>query len=912
MSTEELMNENELNKEEQTTDSGHTHKSGEGKKVINLSGMYHDWFIDYASYVILERAVPHLEDGLKPVQRRILHAMKRLDDGRFNKVANIIGYTMQYHPHGDASIGDALVQLGQKDLLVETQGNWGNTLTGDNAAAPRYIEARLSKFALDVLFNVKTTIWKLSYDGRNKEPITLPAKFPLLLTQGVEGIAVGLASKILPHNFNELIDASIKYLQNKEFEILPDFLTAGLADFSKYNDGLRGGSIRVRARINKIDKKTLSITEIPFGKTTGSLIDSIIKANDKGKIKIKKIDDNTAEKVEIIIHIANDVDADKTIDALYALTDCEISISPNCCVIEDDKPKFIGVSELLKISTDNTVKLLTKELEIRKAELEEAWHLSSLEKIFIENRIYNDIEDCETWESIIETIDKGLDPFKKLLKREVTRDDITKLTEIKIKRISKYDAKKADEYIKGLEDELEEVQNHLDNIIPFAINYFKQIKKKYGTGKERKTEIRNFDTIVATKVIVANQKLYANKKEGFIGTSLRKDEFICDCSDIDDILVIKRDGTYQITKVTDKSFVGKDIIHAAVFKKNDKRTTYNIVYRDGLAGNIMMKRCLINGLTRDKEYFLTTGKKDSKIVYFSANPTGATEILEISLKPRPRLKKLKFDINFSELAVKGKNSMGNILTKNVIHKIKVKEKIESAPIKSKRWFDHDVLRLNSEGNGLYLGEFTKKNKILVVSKNGDYQLFSYDLSNHFENNILLIEKHNIKKIFTVIYYDFDLKNYYIKRFTFDDTQKIENIIGENPKSKIIEFTDEKHPRFEIKYDKTKTKKEDELILAEEFIAVKRAKTKGKKLSNYKIKSIVHLEPEVIDEEVIDIGEEIEFTDEEITSTENDSKEVEEKVIEEKPIIKIESEDTLTNTKAEDSKKVTESQMKLDL
>ncbi|MBN2521091.1 MAG: DNA gyrase/topoisomerase IV subunit A, partial [Bacteroidales bacterium] len=779
MDEDKLENEEQHNGEDIAPQASDLLKGDESTKIVNLSGMYHDWFLDYASYVILERAVPHIIDGLKPVQRRILQAMKRLDDGRFNKVANIIGYTMQYHPHGDASIGDALVQMGQKDLLIETQGNWGNILTGDGAAAPRYIEARLSKFALDVLFNPKTTSWKLSYDGRNKEPVVLPAKFPILLAQGVEGIAVGLASKILPHNFNELIDASIKNLQGKDFELFPDFPTGGLADFSKYNKGIRGGMVKIRARINKVDKNILSITEIPFGKTTGSLIDSIIKATDKGKIKIRKIDDNTAENVEILIHLANGSEADKTIDALYAFTDCEVPISPNCCVIENDKPRFISVNELLKISVQNTVSLLTKELQIRKAELEEDWHLSSLEKIFIENKIYNDIEDCETWEAIIETINKGLQPFKKLFKREITTDDITKLTEIKIKRISKYDSKRADEYIKNIEIEIEEVQNHLENIIPYTINYYRQIKKKYGIGRDRKTEIRNFDTIVATKVVVANEKLYVNREEGFIGTSLRKDEYVCDCSDIDDILVIRRNGKYLITKISEKSFVGKDILYINVFKKNDKHRIYNIIYHDGLVGNIMIKRCAITGLTRDKEYDLTQGKENSKILYLSSNPNGEAEILDVSLKPRPRLKKLKLELDFSILAIKGKNSIGNIFTKNAIHKIKLREKGESTLSARKIWFNHEILRLNEEGNGTYLGEFENNEKILVIRNDGICKLYSNSLSNHFENNILIIEKLDPEKIFTAIYFDQEQKYHYIKRFTINESIKEESLIGEN-------------------------------------------------------------------------------------------------------------------------------------
>jgi topoisomerase-4 subunit A len=637
-----------------------------GQRLVSMgsvSGMYQDWFLDYASYVILERAVPDIRDGLKPVQRRILHSMKRMDDGRYNKVANIIGHTMQFHPHGDASIGDALVQLGQKDLLVDTQGNWGNILTGDSAAAPRYIEARLSKFASDVLFNPRTTEWKASYDGRNREPVTLPAKFPMLLYMGVEGIAVGLASKIMPHNFVELIDASIDHLQGRKFTLYPDFPTGGFIDVAKYNDGQRGGAVKSRARIEKVDKKGLVITELPYGKTTGSLIDSIVKASDKGKIKIRKIDDNTSGNVEIIIHLVPGTSPDKTIDALYAFTDCEVSISPNSCVIHDNKPSFMGVSDILRFSTDRTVGLLRLELDIKLGELEEDWHCSSLEKIFIEKRIYRDIEECETWEAVIDAIDKGLEPYKKRLRRTVTREDIVKLTDIRIKRISKYDSRKADEHIKGVESEMEEVRNHLRNIIPFTINYYRQIKKKYSAGRLRKTEIRSFDTIQATKVVANNARLYVNRKEGFIGTGLRKDEFVCECSDIDDIIIFRRDGTYMITRVADKVFVGKDIEYLQVFLKNDERTIYNVAYIDGRDGPLLAKRCAVTGLTRDKEYNLTRGTPGSKILWFSANPNGEAEIIKVHLKPKPRLKKTLLEFDFGEMAIKGRSSMGNIVTK---------------------------------------------------------------------------------------------------------------------------------------------------------------------------------------------------------------------------------------------------------
>jgi topoisomerase IV subunit A len=812
--------------------------------VTALSGMYQDWFLDYASYVILERAVPHLYDGLKPVQRRILHSMKRMDDGRYNKVANIIGHTMQFHPHGDASIGDALVQLGQKDLLIDTQGNWGNVLTGDGAAAPRYIEARLSKFALDVVFNPKTTEWKLSYDGRNKEPVTLPVKFPLLLTMGGEGIAVGLASKLLPHNFNEIIDATIEHLQGKEFVLYPDFPTGGLIDVSKYNDGQRGGVVKVRAKIEKVDKKALVITEIPFGKTTSSLIESIIKANEKGKIKIRKIDDNTSANVEIVIHLMPGVSPDKTIDALYALTDCEYSISPNTCVITGSKPSFMGVSDILRFSTDNTVKLLKTELEIRQNELREEWHLSSLEKIFIEEKIYRDIEECETWESVIKAIDDGLKPFKKRLLREVTREDIIQLTEIKIKRISKYDSKKADEHIKGIEAELEEVKNHLQNIIPFTINYFRQIKKKYGKGKERKTEIRSFDTILATKVVANNAKLYINYKEGFIGTGLKKDEFVCDCSDIDDIIVIRKDGGYLITKVDDKVFVGNDIIYAQVFLKNDERTIYNIVYQDGKDGPLYVKRCAITGLTRDKEYNLTKGTPGSKIIYFSANPNGEAEVIKVHHKPKARLKKLVFEFDFGQLAIKGKSSMGNILTKNAVHKIALKEKGLSTLGGRKIWFDDAVFRLNVDGRGVYLGEFSADDKILVINKNGYFRVTGFDLSNHFEDNILVIEKYRSGKVYSVVYWDAEQKFYYLKRFIIEESEKPLCFINEDPESRLISITEVEYPRFEIQFGGKHKTRENEIIEVAEFIGVKSYKAKGKRLTSFMVENIHEIEPVV--------------------------------------------------------------------
>jgi topoisomerase-4 subunit A len=817
--------------------------------VTALSGMYQDWFLDYASYVILERAVPHLYDGLKPVQRRILHSMKRMDDGRYNKVANIIGHTMQFHPHGDASIGDALVQIGQKELLVDTQGNWGNILTGDGAAAARYIEARLSKFALDVVFNPKTTEWKLSYDGRNKEPVTLPVKFPLLLAMGGEGIAVGLASKILPHNFIEIIDGAINYLLGKEFVLYPDFPTGGYIDVSKYNDGQRGGVVKVRAKIEKLEKKALVITEIPFGKTTSTLIESILKANEKGKIKIRKIDDNTSANVEILIHLIPGVSPDKTIDALYAFTDCEYSISPNTCIIDGSKPSFMGVSQILRHSTDNTVRLLKMELDIRLRELLDDWHNSSLEKIFIEERIYRDIEECETWEAVIKAIDNGLKPFKSRLLREVTRDDIVRLTEIKIKRISKYDSKKADEYIKSIEEERDEVKNHLKNLIPFAINYFKQIKKKYGKGRERKTEIRSFDTIEATKVVANNAKLYINYKEGFIGTSLKKDEFVCECSDIDDIIVFRKDGGYLITKVAEKVFVGNDILYAQVFLKNDERTIYNIVYQDGKDGPLLVKRCAVTGLTRDKEYNLTQGKKGSRIVYFSANSNGEAEVIKVYHKPKARIKKLVFEFDFSQLAIKGKSSMGNILTKNPVHKISLKEKGLSTLGGRKIWFDDAVFRLNVDGRGLFLGEFVGDDKIQVITKNGYFRTVGFDLSNHFEDDVLIIEKFDPAKVYSVIYWDAAQKFYYVKRFTTEETEKPQCFINEDSESKLISITEVEYPRFEIHFGGKHKDRGNEIIEVAEFIGIKSHKAKGKRLTNFMVENIQEIEPVVKKENV---------------------------------------------------------------
>ena len=731
--------------------------------IIYLSSMYQSWFLDYASYVILERAVPYVNDGLKPVQRRILHAMRQMDDGRYTKVANIIGQTMMYHPHGDASIGDALVQLGQKELLIDAQGNWGNILTGDGAAAPRYIEARLSKFALEVLFNPKTTKWQLSYDSRNREPVTLPVKFPLLLAQGVEGIAVGLASKILPHNFIELLDACIAYLNHEEFELFPDFLTGGYIDVLKYNDGLRGGAVKIRAKIEKIDNKTLVITEIPFGRTTSSLIESIVKANEKGKIKVKKIDDNTSANVEIQIHLMPGISSDKTIDALYAFTDCEVSVSPNACIVEDDKPRFITVTEILKKSVDKTLELLNLELEIQKGELEEQWHFASLEQIFIDQRIYKDkaFEDSGNIDQAIDHIDKRLIPWKPKFRREIVREDILKLLEIRMGRILKFNTEKANEIITGIEDHIAEVEANIQNLIPYTISWYEHLKSKYAKGRGRKTEIRSFENIEAAKVIVANEKLYLDREEGFIGTGLKKAEYLCDCSDIDDIIVFRRDGSYFVTKVSEKAFIGKNPIHVAIFEKNDNRTIYNLVYRDGKAGATYMKRFSVTGVTRDKEYNMTMGTDGSRILYFSANPNGEAEVLRILFKPKPKLKKLVDEIDMAQLAIKGRQSMGNLVTKNEVHKVTLKEKGISTLGGRKIWFDEDVLRLNADGRGKFLGEFTGDEKILVIDKDGGYQVYSYDLENHFEMNILSIEKFRPDRIASVVYFDAEQNFYYL-------------------------------------------------------------------------------------------------------------------------------------------------------
>lgn len=810
-----------------------------------LSGMYQNWFLDYASYVILERAVPHINDGLKPVQRRILHSMKRLDDGRYNKVANIVGHTMQFHPHGDASIGDALVQLGQKDLLVDCQGNWGNILTGDSAAAPRYIEARLSKFALDVVFNPKTTEWKLSYDGRNKEPITLPVKFPLLLAQGVEGIAVGLSSKILPHNFNELCDAAIAHLHNEPFQLYPDFQTGGSIDVSKYNDGERGGVVKVRAKITKLDNKTLAITEIPYGKTTSTLIDSILKAVEKGKIKVRKVDDNTSAQVEILVHLAPGVSSDKTLDALYAFTDCEISISPNCCVIDDQKPHFLTVSDVLKKSVSNTMNLLRMELEIRKRELQENLHFASLEKIFIEERIYKDkeFEQAPNMDAACEHIDERLTPFYPMFIREVTKEDILRLMEIKMARILKFNKDKANESIARMNEEIEAINRDLNDMVRVTTDWFQMLKDKYGKDHPRVTELRNFDTIVAAKVVEANEKLYINREDGFIGTGLKKDEFVTNCSDIDDVIIFYRDGKYKVVRICEKMFVGKNILYVNIFKKNDKRTVYNVVYRDGKEGFHYIKRFAVTGITRDKEYDLTQGKPGSRIVYFTANPNGEAEIIKVTHKPNPRLKKILLEKDFSDIAIKGRQSMGNILTKNEVHKISLKQRGGSTLGGRQVWFDRDVLRLNYDGRGDYLGEFQSDDTILVVLDNGEFYTTDFDLNNHYDPGIQLIEKFDANKLWSAALYDADQQGYpYLKRFTFENTSRKQNFLGDNKENKLILLTCQVYPRVQVTFGGKDNFREPLLIDVDEFIGVKSFKAKGKRITTFEVEEIIELEP----------------------------------------------------------------------
>ena len=812
--------------------------------TTHVSHMYKDWFLDYASYVILERAVPDIRDGYKPVQRRILHAMREMDDGRFHKVANVIGQTMQYHPHGDAAIGEALVNMGQKDLLIETQGNWGDVRTGDDAAAPRYIEARLSKFALEVVFNKETTDWQLSYDGRKSEPIYLPVKFPMVLAMGVEGIAVGLSTKILPHNFCELILASIEVLKGNETNILPDFATGGMIDVSEYNHGERGGRIRCRAKIEVADKKTIVVKEIPFSTTTTSLIDSIIKANDKGKIKIKKVTDNTAKDVEVAIELAPGISPDVTVDALYAFTDCEISISPSTCVIEDDKPLFLSVDEILRRSTKNTRDLLKLELELKLQELNEKWHFSSLEKIFIENRIYRDIEECETWPDVIKAIDKGLDPFKSKLMREVTEEDIVRLTEIKIKRISKFDAFKADEYIRDLEKEMKEVKHNLRHLTDYAIKYFEELLRKYGKGRERKTEIRKFDTIEAKAVVANNAKLYVNKEEGFVGYGLKKDEFLCDCSDIDDIIAFTEDGKMKVVRIADKVFIGKKILYANVWKKEDERMTYHMIYTDGKSGKTFAKRFNVTAITRDKEYDLTQGNAKSKVLYFSANPNSESEVVSIQLHPSARAINKLFDFDFGTLAVKGRSSMGNTLSKYPMRKIIQKEKGTSTLGGRKLWVDETVGRLNVDGRGRYLGEFDTGDHILVIYRDGNYELTNFELSNRFEmREILLLEKYNEQKVVSAAYWDNEQKNMFVKRFYIESVvpDKKYLFISEAPGSKLYVASTAKKPRIEIIVVKGRKQEEvPEIIEVESFIDVKGWKSLGKRLSSYEIRKVTGL------------------------------------------------------------------------
>jgi DNA topoisomerase 4 subunit A len=815
--------------------------------VHHLSGMYKNWFLDYASYVILERAVPHIEDGLKPVQRRILHSMKRMDDGRYNKVANIVGHTMQFHPHGDASIGDALVQMGQKDLLVDCQGNWGNILTGDRAAAPRYIEARLSKFALDVVFNPKTTDWQLSYDGRNKEPITLPVKFPLLLAQGAEGIAVGLSSKLLPHNLNEICDLAIKYLKGEDFQLYPDFPTGGAIDVSKYNDGQRGGVLKVRAKIEKLDNKTLVIREIPFSKTTTTLIDSILKAIDKGKIKAKRVDDNTAAEVEIQVHLAPGVSSDKTMDALYAFSDCEINLSPNCCVIEDNKPVFLTVSDVLRHGVDRTMGLLRKELQIRRGELLEQLFFASLERIFIEQRIYKEkkFEQAANMDDAIAFVDQKLTPFKPDFIREVTRDDILRLMEIKMQRILKFNKDKADELIARIKAEVAEIENDLNHMTDVTINWFTFIKNKYGKDHPRRTEIRSFDTIDSAKVVEANQKLYINRQEGFIGTGLKKDEFVCNCSDIDDIILFYKTGKYKIIKVADKIFVGKGIIWLQVFKRNDKRTIYNVVYRDGRDGYYYMKRFNVTSMTRDREYDLTLGTPGSKVTYFTANPNGEAETIKVVLEPDPKKKRqnIFLERDFSKVNIKSRGAKGVILTKQVVHRIGLKSLGHSTLGGRKVWFDPDVKRINYEEHGRYLGEFFDEDRILVILDNNDFFITNFDANNHYPDNIMRLEKWQADKVWTAVLYDADNKGYpYIKRFTMDAISKPQNFVGENPNSKLIILTDEALPRIKVTYGGHDAARPDEEIDAEKFIGQKSFKAKGKRISTWQIATIEELEP----------------------------------------------------------------------
>ena len=812
--------------------------------VRKLTGMYKNWFLDYASYVILERAVPHVEDGLKPVQRRILHAMKVVDDGRYNKVANLVGQTMQYHPHGDASIKDALVQLGQKDLLIDCQGNWGNILTGDEAAAGRYIEARLSKFALEVVFNRKTTEWMLSYDGRKEEPVTLPIKFPLLLAQGSDGIAVGLASKILPHNFNELINAAIAHLQGREFQLYPDFPTGGLADVSRYNDGLRGGTVKVRARISKIDKRTLAITEIPYTTTTESLKESIIKANEKGKIKIRRVDDNTADKAEIVIQVAPDESSDRTIDALYAFTDCEVSIAPNACVIWNDKPHFLGVSEILRRSAEHTKYLLGRELEIRLGELNAAWHAASLEKIFIEHKLYQLLEGCRTREEAYAAVDKGLEPYKKQLRHEVTLEDVQRLTELKFIRITRYDSERADNEIRQIEQDIETTKYDLAHLTEYAVAYYERIRDKYGKGRERRTELREFDSIEATKVAVTNAKLYVDRAEGFfgIGKSMKDAEFVCDCSDIDDVIVFTKDGRYVITKVSDKAFFDKGIYYIGVFKRNDERTIYNVLYRDGKNGPIMMKRCAIKGITRDKEYDITKGSPKSEILYMSVNPNGEAEVLKIYFKPRPRLKKVIVDLDFSTLAIKGRQSQGNLFSRYGIHKIVLKERGASTLGGQNIWFDEDVRRLNADGRGRLLGEFEGDDRLIVWTSKNRYYITNYDLGQHFPDETVLVERYEPDRVYSLCYYDRGQKYFYLKRFTAEMSEKMQDFLDED--ADFVCITGSAGAQLEITYRGAHATRPADRVEIDDFVGVKSHRAKGKRLTTYEVDTVRVIEPEL--------------------------------------------------------------------
>ncbi len=872
---EELLNEEEL----VSSEPGKYDALMAEQSAKRLTGMYKNWFLDYASYVILERAVPHIDDGLKPVQRRILHAMKMVDNGSLIKVANLVGQTMQYHPHGDASIKDALVQLGQKELLIDCQGNWGNILTGDDAAAARYIDARLTKFALEVVYNKKTTEWMLAYDGRKEEPVTLPVKFPLLLAQGAEGIAVGLASKILPHNFNELISASIAHLKGADFQLYPDFPTGGMIDVSRYNDGLRGGAVKVRAKISKLDKNTLAITEIPFSTTTESIKDSILKANQKGKIKIRRVDDNTARKAEIVVQVAAGESCDKTIDALYAFTLCEVSISPNACVIKDDKPAFMGVSDILRHSTDHTKALLQKELEIALAEHNEAWHAASLERIFIENKLYQLIEGCKSREEAYTAVDKGLEPFKKLLRREVTIEDVQRLTELKFIRISRFDSDKADNEIKQIEKDIKQVKYDLAHLTDYAIAYFEHIREKYGKDKERQTEIREFDSIEATKVAVSNAKLYVDRAEGFfgIGKSMKDAEFVCDCSDIDDVIVILRDGRYVITKVADKKFVDKNIYYIGVFKRNDERTIYNLLYRDGRGGNIMMKRCAIKGITRDKEYDLTKGTPKSDILYLSVNPNGEAEVLKIYFRPRPRLKKMIVDLDFSELAIKGRQSQGNLFSRYPIHKIVLKEKGVSTLAGQNIWWDEDVRRLNSDGRGVLLGEFKGNDKIVVWTAKNLAYITGFDTQQHFPDDTVRVERYEAGKVYNLCYFDEEQGYYYMKRFQLEQSDKAQYFLDEDGSCRFECISSAKGSQLQITYKGAHENRPADMVDVEEFVGVKSCKAKGKRLTTFDVATLTFIEPEIVEpEEPENESEPIDEMEEPMVEPFEEVEEVEEK------------------------------------